>query len=92
MRNGSNGGAISEVAAVILGRSDHYIRKVHSGYRGAVISTEEHKYKPEYFGLYKSYTKGNSVAESAAQDVLPFSVKFNRFKWGDVFVVYKLDR
>lgn len=72
--------------ADILGRSDHYIRKVHSGYRGAVISTEERKYKPEYFGLYKSHTQGNSVAESAAQDVSPFIVKFNRFKWG-VFVL-----
>ena len=68
--------------ADILGRADHYIRKVHSGYRGAVISTEERKYKPEYFVLYKSHTQGNSVAESAAQDVSPFIVKFNRFKWG----------
>lgn len=67
--------------ADILGRADHYIRKVHGGYRGAVISTEQRKYKPEYFGLYRSHTQGNSVAEYAAQDVSPLLVKLNRAKW-----------
>ena len=67
--------------ADILGRKDSYIRKVFSGYRGAVISTDERKYKPQYFPLYKSHTQGNSVAESSASDVVPFVVKFTRFKW-----------
>jgi zona occludens toxin len=68
--------------ADILGKADHYIRKTHGGYRGGVVSTEERKYKPEFFKFYKSHTQGNSVAESAAQDMSPFIVKFNRFKWG----------
>lgn len=66
-------------SADILGKPDSYIRKVHAGYRGAVISTEERKYKLEYFGLYKSHSQGNSVAESSAADVKPFIVKFKRF-------------
>ena len=65
--------------ADILGKPDCYIRKVHSGYRGAVISTEERKYKPEFFALYKSHSQGNAVSESAAGDVKPFIVKFKRF-------------
>lgn len=64
--------------ADILGRSGSYIRKVHSGYRGAVISTEERKYKPQYFKLYKSHTQGNSVGEAEASDVKPFTVQFRR--------------
>lgn len=67
--------------ADILGKKGVYIRKVHSGYRGAVISTEERPYKAQYFQLYKSHTQGNSVAESAAADVTPFVVKFRRFTW-----------
>ncbi len=46
-----------------------------------MVSVEERKYKPEFFKLYKSHTQGNSVAEAGAQDVAPFIVKFNRFKW-----------
>jgi zona occludens toxin len=72
--------------ADILGRADHYIRKTHGGYRGGVVSTEERKYKPEFFKFYRSHTQGNSVAESAAQDMAPFLVKFNRLKWA-VFAV-----
>lgn len=68
--------------ADILGRKDCYIRKVHAGYRGAVISTEERKYQPQFFGLYRSHTQGNSVAESIAQDVAPLSVKLQRFTRG----------
>jgi len=64
--------------ADILGKADHYIRKVHGGYRGAVISTEQRKYRPEMFPLYKSHTQGNGVAEVAASDVAPFIVKFKR--------------
>lgn len=68
--------------ADILGRKDSYIRKVHAGYRGAVISTSERKYESQYFGLYRSHTQGNSVAESIAQDVAPLSVKLRRFTRG----------
>jgi len=67
--------------ADILGRSGSYIRKVHGGYRGAVISTEERKYEPQFFKLYKSHTQGNSVAEAGATDVAPFIIKFRRFTW-----------
>lgn len=67
--------------ADILGKKGVYVRKVHGGYRGAVISTEERPYKEQYFQLYKSHTQGNSVAESAAADVTPFIVKFRRFTW-----------
>lgn len=65
--------------ADILGRKDSYIRKVFAGYQGAVISTDERKYQDQYFGLYKSHTQGNSVAESIAADVTPMLVKFKRF-------------
>jgi len=64
--------------ADILGKKDEYIRKVHGGYRGSVISEEIRPYKPEYFNLYKSHTQGNSVAEVAADDVAPMIVKFKR--------------
>lgn len=80
---------ISELCAIlvrcrkadILGRADSYIRKVHAGYPGSVISVEERKYKPEIFPLYKSHTQGNSVAESGASDVKPLTVQFKRFTW-----------
>lgn len=67
--------------ADILGKADHYIRKVHAGYRGAVISTEQRKYLPQMFPLYKSHTQGSAVLEAGAQDVAPFIVKFRRFTW-----------
>lgn len=67
--------------ASFLGKPDKYIRKVHAGYRGAVISTEERPYKKQYFGLYKSHTQGNAVAESVASDVKPFLVTFKRWSW-----------
>ncbi|CAM3932144.1 zonular occludens toxin domain-containing protein [Paracidovorax anthurii] len=68
--------------ADILGKKDCYIRKVKGGYRGAVISTEQRPYKPQFFGLYKSHTQGNSVAEAAASDVSSFVGKFRRFTIG----------
>jgi zona occludens toxin len=67
--------------ADILGKKNEYIRKVYSGYRGAVISTNIRPYLPQYFPLYKSHTQGNSIAESGASDVAPFLVKFKRFQW-----------
>lgn len=72
--------------ADILGRSDSYIRKVHGGYRGAVISTEERKYKPELFPLYRSHTQGNSVQEASATDVKPFIVRFRRYTWAIIIL------
>lgn len=67
--------------ADILGKKDCYIRKVQSGYRGATISTDERKYQPQFFPLYKSHTQGSSLAEASAPDVKPMIVKFNRAKW-----------
>lgn len=67
--------------ADILGKPKSYIRKVHAGYRGAVISTEERKYESQYFSLYRSHTQGNSVGEALASDVAPLSVKLKRFTW-----------
>lgn len=66
-------------ADVLSGKKDSYIRKVHAGFRGAVISTEIRKYQVEFFALYKSHSQGNSVAESTASDVSPMLVKFKRF-------------
>lgn len=74
--------------ADILGRANEYIRKVHGGYRGAVISTEMRPYQPQYFPLYKSHTQGNSVMEQMASDVKPFIVKFNRFR--NIYFVFML--
>ena len=66
--------------ADILGNKGSYIRKVHAGYRGAVIQTSEREYKSQYFGLYRSNTQSSSSAESGVTDVSPMIVKFNRFK------------
>lgn len=66
--------------ADILGRKESYIRKVHAGYRGAVIQTDEREYKSQYFGLYRSNTQNSGSAESGVTDVNPMIVKFNRFK------------
>lgn len=65
--------------ADILGKKGSYIRKVKAGYRGAILSTETRDYKPQFFGLYRSHTQGNSVAESAATDVKPMLPKFRVF-------------
>ena len=67
--------------ADILGKKGEYIRKVHAGYRGAVIQTNEREYKKQYFGLYRSNTQSSGSAESGVTDVNPMIVKFNRFKW-----------
>jgi len=64
--------------ADVLGKPDEYIRKVHAGYRGAVIQETLRKYESHFFNLYKSHTQGNSVLESGATDVAPLSVKFKR--------------
>lgn len=65
--------------ADVMGKPDHYIRRVFSGYPGAELSNEERKYKPEFFGAYRSHTQGNSISEASAQDVAPFIVRFKRW-------------
>lgn len=67
--------------ADIIGKPKSYIRKVHGGFRGALISKEIRDYKPQYFPLYKSHTQGNSVSEGLASDVVPLSVRFKRVQW-----------
>ncbi|MDP9973677.1 zona occludens toxin [Variovorax paradoxus] len=64
--------------ADVLGKPNEYIRKVHAGYRGAVIQEGLRKYEPHFFNLYKSHTQGNSVLEAGASDVAPLSVKLKR--------------
>lgn len=65
--------------ADVLGRPDEYIRKVHAGYRGAVIQESVRKYEPHFFSLYKSHTQGNAVLETGATDVAPISVRLKRW-------------
>ncbi|RUR70276.1 zonular occludens toxin [Variovorax guangxiensis] len=65
--------------ADVLGRPDEYIRKVHAGYRGAVIQESVRKYEPHYFSLYRSHTQGNAVIEAPASDVAPVSVRVKRW-------------
>lgn len=65
--------------AVALGKPDGYIRKVHDGVGGGVISEGERTYKPQMFGLWRSHTQGVAIAEHKADDVAPFIVKFKRF-------------
>lgn len=71
--------------ADVLGKADEYIRKVHAGYRGAVIQEGLRKYEPRFFSLYRSHTQGNSVLESGATDVAPISIRLKRWTravWG----------
>lgn len=67
--------------ADILGDADSYIRKVHSGYRGGLVSTETRKYNPAFFGLYKSHTQGVAASEEGVRDVAPLVVKVRRATW-----------
>lgn len=68
--------------ADILGRPTEYIRKVHAGYRGAVIQEGIRQYEKHFFTLYKSHTQGNAVLEAGATDVLPLSIKLKRWTRG----------
>lgn len=69
-----------------FGKPDHYIRRVFDGIRGSVISEGERKYKPEFFGLYKSHTQGVAAEEFRPDDVKPFLVRFKRWSWMVIFV------
>ncbi|VTY21828.1 Zonular occludens toxin (Zot) [Xylophilus ampelinus] len=55
-----------------------YIKKVHAGYRGGLVSTQERQYDPQYFGLYKSHTQGNAVSGASASDVKSSLVAWRR--------------
>lgn len=57
--------------AVALGTSTKYIKKVQDGISGAVVNETIREYKSQYFGLYKSHTRGGG-AEMLAEDVKPF--------------------
>jgi len=61
--------------ADIIGKTG-YIRKVHGGYRGAMISDETREYDPAKFCLYRSHTQGGAVNEFKATDVRPSIVKW----------------
>lgn len=67
--------------ATAFGKNDGYIRKVLDGVRGGEISVTQRKYDKKYFPLYRSHTHGTALTEVAPDDVSPFLVKFNRFKW-----------
>jgi len=56
--------------ATALGKSTSYIRKVQDGLRGEVVNTDVRAYKPVYFRLYRSHTRGGG-AELAARDIKP---------------------
>jgi zona occludens toxin len=74
--------------AVALGKTDEYIRKIFDGVNGGEVSTTIRKYKPQYFKLYRSHTHGAALDEQSADDVAPFLVKFNRFKWFVVVLAF----
>lgn len=79
--------------ADIFGDNTSYIRKVYSGYRGGIISTEKRLYKPEYFPFYKSHTQGLSIAELGQVDFNPFIVRVRKYSkfyylFGIIFIIY----
>ncbi len=67
--------------ATILGDESKYLRKVTDGIRGPIIDDDKREYKPQFFPLYKSHTKGKSVGEIAAGDVRSKYKRFNRMSW-----------
>ncbi len=67
--------------SLAFGKDKEYIRRVFDGIRGSEIESSERKYKPEFFGLYKSHTQGVAVEEFKPDDVQPFIVRFKRYTW-----------
>lgn len=65
--------------ASVLGKPKEYIRKVHAGYRGGLVSEGRRPYKAQFFGLYKSHTQGLSVAEAGHMDMSSTYAKFRKF-------------
>lgn len=55
---------------IALGSDKSYTRKVQDGIRGEVMNTSIRTYKPRYFPLYISHTRGGG-AETMASDVRP---------------------
>lgn len=72
--------------AVALGSSNKYIKKVQDGVKGAVVNETIREYKAQYFGLYKSHTRGGG-AEMGAEDVKPFWRHWSVIGAGLAFVV-----
>lgn len=66
--------------AVALGQNDSYIRKVLDGVKGAVVSEDVRKYKPQMFGLWRSHTQGVAAPEVVATDVGSIVMRFKRFR------------
>ncbi len=56
--------------ATAFGSQTRYIRKVLDGVRGEVVNESIRKYEKQYFGLYKSHTRGGGE-ELAANDIVP---------------------
>lgn len=71
--------------ATALGKSTSYIRKVQDGLRGAVVNEAIRTYKPAYFKLYKSHTRGGG-SELAAGDIRPIWAHWS-FKGAALFLV-----
>lgn len=66
--------------AVALGQNDSYIRKVLDGVKGAVVSEDVRKYKPQMFQLWRSHTQGVAAPEVTATDVGSIVQRFKRFR------------
>ncbi len=66
--------------AVALGDNDSYIRKVLDGVKGAVVSEDVRKYKPQMFGLWRSHTHGVPALEQSASDVSSIVTRFRKFR------------
>ena len=66
--------------ADIIG-NEGYIRKVHAGFRGALLSDEQRKYDPTIFPFYRSHTQGQAVSEAGLSDVNPLIKKFRRYTY-----------
>ena len=87
--------AIRELAQVVyrvrkataFGTNDKYIRKVQDGLRGEVINESIRSYKPAYFDLYKSHTKGGG-SELSAKDIVPIWRHWSFMGAGALFVVF----
>ena len=71
--------------ATALGKSTSYIRKVQDGLKGAVVNEAIRTYKPAYFKLYKSHTRGGG-AELAAGDIRPIWAHWS-FKGAAIFLL-----
>ena len=74
--------------AVALGQNDSYIRKVLDGVKGAVVSEDVRKYKPQMFGLWRSHTHGVPALEQSASDVSSIVSRFKKIRNWFFLVVF----